>query len=187
MFIFFGLFDGFFDLGFYDFAGTGVKFAGALNDGVEVVVWGFRDGEGGGGEGGDLFTIDNHADDEIAIIEGEEVLFFKGWLKLFSEYRGIIGGDAEGDSSTNVAKYGIADSVGHLGGVLIGNGEIEAVFAGLGEDGGEGISGEVLELVYVEIKGAAIFYVGDVGTGHGGELDFGDEKAAEDAGVVFAN
>ena len=108
-------------------------------------------------------------------------------LELFGEDWGVVGGDAEGDGRADVAEDGVADGVGHLGDVLVGDGEIEAVFAGFGENDSEGVGGEVLELVDIEIEGATVGDVGDVGAGHSGELDFRDEEGAEDAGVVFAD
>ena len=74
-----------------------------------------------------------------------------------------------------------------MGDILVSDGEVEAVFASLGENDGEGVGGEVLELVNVEVEWTAVFYVGNVGAGHGGELDLGDKEGAEDAGVVFAD
>jgi len=57
---------------------------------------------------------------------------------------------------------------------LVGDGEVEAVFASFGEDNSKGIGGEVLEFVDVEIEGAAVFDARDIGAGHGGELDLGN-------------
>ena len=108
-------------------------------------------------------------------------------FELLGEDWGVVGGDAERDGRTDVAEDGVADGVGHLGDVLVGDGEIEAVFASFGENDSEGVGGEVLELVDVEVEGAAVGDVGDVGSGHGGELDFRDEEGAKDAGVVFAD
>ena len=123
----------------------------------------------------------------MAVVELQEVGGFEGGLELFDENGGVVGRDAEGDGGADVAEDGVADGVGHLGGVLVCDGEIETVFSGLGENDGEGIGGEVLELIDVEIEGATVFYVFDVGAGHGGELDGGNEEGAENAGVVFAD
>ena len=185
--VFFGLFNGFADFGFYFGAVAGVEAARTLYDGVKIVLRGFGEGEGGGGEGGDFFAVNNHGDDEVAVVHLDEVALVKGGLKLLGEDGGIIGGDTEGDGGADVAEDGVADGVGHLGDVLVGNGEVEAVFASFGEDDGEGVGGEVLELVHVEVEGAAVGDIGDVGAAHRGELDLGDEEGAENGGVVFAN
>ena len=185
--VFFGLFNGFADFGFYFGAVAGVEAARTLYDGVKIVLRGFGEGEGGGGEGGDFFAVNNHGDDEVAVVHLDEVALVKSGLKLLGEDGGIIGGDAEGDGGADVAEDGVADGVGHLGDVLVGNGEIEAVFASLGEDDGERVGGEVLEFVHVEVEGTAVGDVGDVGAAHRGELDLGDEEGAENGGVVFAN
>ena len=186
-FVFFASFDGFADFVLNDGAGARVLFARGFNDFFEVVGRGLRDGESGGGEGRDFFAVDDHADDEVAVGHLDEVGAFEGRFELFDEERGVVSGDAEADGGADVAKDGIAHGVGHLGYVLVGDGEVEAVFASLAENDGEGVGGEVLELVDIEVEGATVFDVGDVGAGHGGELDFGDEEGAEDAGVVFAD
>ena len=179
--------DGFADLGFDFGAVAGIEAAGAFHDGVEVVLGGFGKRKGGGRESGDFFAVDNHGDNEMAVVHLDEIAFVKGRLELLGEDGGVVGGDAEGDGGADVAKDSVTDGVGHLGDVLVGNGEIEAVFAGFGEDDGEGVGGEVLELVNIEIEWAAIGDVGDVGAAHGGELDLGDEEGAEDGGVIFAD
>ena len=161
--------------------------ARGLDNGLEVIGGGLGDGESSGGEGRNLFAVDNHGDDEVAVGHLDEVGAFEGGLELFDEGRGVIGGDAEGDGGADVAKDGVAHGVGHLGDVLVSDGEVEAVFASLGENDGEGVGGEVLELINVEVERTAVFYVGDVGAGHGGELDLGDKEGAEDAGVIFAD
>ena len=111
----------------------------------------------------------------------------KGGLKLFNEERGVVGRNTERDGGTNVAKDSIADRVSHLGDVLVGYSEVKTVFASFGENDSERIGGEVLKFIHVEVERTAIFNVWNVGARHGGELDFGDEESAEDAGVIFAN
>ena len=186
-FVFFACFDGFTNF-FFDFgARTRIFLTGAGNDSVEVVARWFWDGKSGSGEGGNFFAIDNHADNEVAIAHLEKVRGVKGRLKLFNEDRSVIGGNAERNSCANVAEDGVADRFGHLGGVLVGNCEVKAVFACLGKDNGEGVGGEVLELVDIKIEWATIFNVGDVGARHGGELDLGNQEGAEDAGIIFAD
>ena len=43
-----------------------------------------------------------------------------------------------------------------------------------------------MKFVNVEVERTAVFNVGNVGTRHGGELDFGNKERAENGGVVFA-
>lgn len=111
----------------------------------------------------------------------------KGGFELFREDRGIIGGDAEGDSGTDVTENGVADGVSHLGDVLVGNSEIKTVFASFGEDYSEGIGGKVLELVDVKIEGATVGDIRNIGAGHGGELNFGNKESTKDASVIFTD
>ena len=123
----------------------------------------------------------------MAVIELEKVGRLKSGFKLLSKDRGVVGRNAETDGGTNVTKDGVADGFGHLGGVLVGDGEVEAVFASLRKDDSKGIGSKVLELVHVEIEGATVGDIRDIRTAHSGELDFGNEEGAQDAGVVFAN
>ena len=70
----------------------------------------------------------------------------------------------------NVAEDGVGSRVVELLEVLVGDGQVEAVFAGFAEDRGERAGGEVLELVDVEV---------DVGL-----LDGGDEEGSEQRGAL---
>ena len=152
-----------------------------------MAIGGLGDLEGGGAESRDLFAADNHGDDEVTVVHLEKVAGVEGGLELFGKKRGVVGGDAERDSRADVAEDGVADGVGHLGNILVGDGEIEAVFARLTKNNGEGVGGEVLELVNIEVEGATVLDIRNIGAGHGGELDLSDEEGAEDAGVVFAD
>ena len=185
--VFFGLFDGGTNFSFNFSARAGIATARGFDDFVEIILRCGREREGGGGESRDFFAVNNHGNDEMAVVHLDEVGLVEDGLELFGEDRGVVGGNAEGDGGTDVAEDGIADGVGHLGDILVGDGEVEAVFAGFGKNDGEGIGGEVLELVDIEIEGAAVGDVGNVGAGHSSELDFGDEEGAKDAGVVFTN
>ena len=106
-------------------------------------------------------------------------MFGKNWC--------VICGNAEANSSTDVTKDCVADGFSHLASVLVCNGEVETVFAGLRENDCEGIGCEVLELIYVEIEWAAIFDVCNIRAAHCGELDLGDEEGAKNSGVIFAD
>jgi len=68
LFVFFGLLDGGADFGFDFGASAGIAAAGRFDDFVEVVLWGGREGEGGGGESGDFFAVDDHGDNEVAVV-----------------------------------------------------------------------------------------------------------------------
>lgn len=106
---------------------------------------------------------------------------------MFDEDRSIISRDAEGDSGANVAEDGIADGIGHLSDVLVGDGKIKTVFTGFGKNDRERIGGKVLELIDIKIEWTAITDIWDVGAAHGSELNFSDKEGAKNAGVVFAD
>ncbi len=66
--------------------------------------------------------------------------------------------------------------------VLVGHDEVEAIFSRFGEDRGERVGGEVLELIDIKEEVAALVF-GDVGAAHRGHLDFGDDDETEKLGV----
>ena len=123
----------------------------------------------------------------MAVVELEKIGCFESWFKLLSEDWSIIGGDTEANSGTDVAKDGITDRFGHLRGILVSYGKVEAVFASFGQNNSKGISCEVLELINIEIERATVGDVRDVGTAHGGKLDFGHKEGTQDTSVVFAD
>ena len=59
---------------------------------------------------------------------------------------------SKADDAADIAKDGIAQSRRELGGVLVRECETEPVLAGFGEDAGEAVSGEILELVDVQVE-----------------------------------
>lgn len=111
-------------------------------------------------------------------------------VELFAEFAvqvfGIGEADAEGDERADIAKDGFPHGGGELGDVLMAQGEIEPVFSRLGQDGGEGLGGEVLELIDEEIEIASLV-LGLTVAGHGGELKLSDEQGAEQVGFVVAD
>ena len=123
----------------------------------------------------------------MTVVHLQEVIGLKLWLKLLDEERCIISADTKGYHRADVAKDCITDHFAHLGDVLVGDGEVEAVFACLREDGSEGIGGEVLKLIDVEIKWRPVFDIGNIAAAHGGQLDLGDDEGAEDTGIVFTD
>ena len=64
----FGGFDGFFDFSFDGFARARVNHAGVTNNLGAEIAGRLRDTEGGGGESGGFFAVDNHGDDKVAIV-----------------------------------------------------------------------------------------------------------------------
>ena len=70
---------------------------------------------------------------------------------------------------------------------MVGDGEIKTIFTGLGENYRERIGCEILKLVDIEVEWATILDIRDIGAGHGGELNLGDEEGAEDSGVIFTD
>lgn len=111
-------------------------------------------------------------------------------MKLLAELAvqvlGIGKADAEGDEGADVAKHSLPHGGGELGDVLVAQGEIEPVFPRLGQDGGEALGGEVLELIDEEEKVAPLV-LGLSIAGHGGELELRDEQGAEQVGLVVAD
>lgn len=111
-------------------------------------------------------------------------------VELFAEFAvqmfGIGEADAEGDERAYIAKDGLTHGGGELSNVLMAQGEVEPVFSRLGQDGGEALRGEVLELIDEEIK-IAPQVLGLAVPGHGGELELGDEQGAEQVGFVVAD
>ena len=67
--------------------------------------------------------------------------------------------------------------------------EIELVFAGLGENVGKRLVGEVLELVDIKIKrGQCMQHLGgNVGARHGCEINLGDEHGAQQCRIDLAH
>ncbi len=106
--------------------------------------------------------------------------------ELAGEHSGICMADSEGDEVSDVAEYCRADRRGQLIDVLVRQGEGEAILAGLGEDGGEGFRGEVLELIHHEQEGHA-FVFGAAAARHRGELELRDEQGAEQIGLVVSH
>ena len=106
----------------------------------------------------------------------QEIVWFKLRLKLFSEDRAVVGGDAEWNHCTNVAEDGVAHRVLHLADILIRNSKIETVFARFGQNRCKAISGEILELVDIQVERAAIFNIGNVAAAHSSELNFCDDE-----------
>ncbi len=92
----------------------------------------------------------------MTVVHLYKVGLVKNWLKLLGENRRVVGGDTERDCRTDVAEDGIANRVGHLGDVLVGNGKIKPILPGFGKNDGEAISSEVLELINIEIEWSAV-------------------------------
>jgi hypothetical protein len=78
--------------------------------------------------------------------------------ELAGENCGIGMADSEGDEVSDVAEYSGTDRRGQLINVLVRQSEGEAILAGLGEDGGEGFGGEVLEFINHEQEGHAFVF-----------------------------
>ncbi len=111
-------------------------------------------------------------------------------MELFAEFAvqvfGISESDTESHEGSHIAKDSFPHGGGELGDVLMTQCEIEPVFPRLGQDGGEALGGEVLELIDEEIKIASLV-LGLAVAGHGGELELRNEKGAEQVGLVVAD
>ena len=67
-FVLFGLFNGLADFFLDLFPVSSVAGARTLNDSGKIVLWSGRDGQSGSGEGWNLFAIDNHGDNKVAVV-----------------------------------------------------------------------------------------------------------------------
>ena len=111
-------------------------------------------------------------------------------LELQAEDLRIIGADLEADGCPDVAEHGITqhrialvnEQLSH---VLVRHGQTQAVLARLGEDGGKGLGGEVLELIHVEVEIFAVF-LRNIRPAHGIDLEFGHEHGTDEGGSIFS-
>lgn len=123
------------------------------------------------------------AGEGVEFREVEEIARREFVAEFSGEDLGVAVAHAEGYEAADVAEDGLADGERELIDILMAEGEAEAVFAGLGEDAGEGIGAEVLEFVDVHEEVSAVG-LGNGRPGHGGELELGDEQGAEEIGFV---
>ena len=66
--------------------------------------------------------------------------------ELLGENLCVLGAHLEAEQGSHVSEHGVCGVLVHLGKILIGDREIEPVLAGLGENRGEALGREVLEL-----------------------------------------
>ena len=125
-------------------------------------MWWLWDTKRSSRESWSFFASDDHRKHEVAVVEIEEILRLKDRFELLGKDRRIVGRDAERNCRTDVAEDGVAYAFGHLRDVLVGDSEVKTVFACLGQNHGKRIGGEVLKLIDIEIKWAAIFDALDV-------------------------
>src|SRR3954452_22426162 len=92
----------------------------------------------------------------------------------------------EGNEVAGIAEYALPDLVRELVKVLMREDEREAVFPRLGEDRGQGVGREGLELIDVEVEGGA-GGVRQSGTLHRRPLELREKERAQEAGGVFAD
>lgn len=118
------------------------------------------------------------ANERLVAWQIDELTLVELLAELAVEVLGIGEADTEGDEGSDVAEDSFAHGGGELGDVLMAQGEIEPVFAGLGQDGGEALRGEVLKLIDEEIEVAPLMLRLAI-AGHGGELELRDEQGAE--------
>ncbi len=91
---------------------------------------------------GGLIADEGFVAGQVHELTGLELL-----TELAVQVFGVVEADTEGDECADVAKDGLPHGGGELCDVLMAQGEIEPVFARLGEDSGEGLGGEVLEFI----------------------------------------
>ena len=126
------------------------------------------------------------ADEGLVARQIDELTLVELLAKLTVKVLGIGKADAEGDEGADIAKHGLPHGGGELGDVLMAQSKIEPVFSRLGQDGGEALGGEVLELIDEQEEIAPLMFRLAV-AGHGGELELRDEQGAEQVGLVVAD
>ena len=104
--------------------------------------------------------------------------------ELAPKHLGIGVTDAERHQSPDVPEDRLTHRQGKLVDVLVGEREAEPVFAGFGEDGGEGVRAEVLELVDEQMEVAA-FRLRDRTARHRGQLELRRQQGTQQVGFVM--
>ena len=92
-------------------------------------------------------TVDKHFKVSVEIIDTGEIGSAESGGKPFLQIFGIVLPHAESADRADIAEDRVPDLCLKLGDKLVSNGEREFVFARLRENGGDGISGDVLELI----------------------------------------
>lgn len=166
------------DFGFDDFGFAAVfetgKFADQVGDALGTLVFFFSYVFGG---------IDRKRRNRLALHESthvgivfiniDKIIFIEDRLEFTLEVTRIIDTDPEGRDSPDVTEDGILDLFFHLADELIGDNEIEAVFAGFGENLREIGGGKILELVDIEEEITTLGLI-HILARHGGYQNFGD-------------
>ena len=158
-----------------------------FNNVRRVVGLAWRKFQCAGRKRGSFLAADNHIDNKITIVHLKQIDCLEVRLELLGENWRIISRNSERNHGADVAENRIANRVAHLGNVLVGNGQIKAIFSSLRQNSRKRIGGEVLELVDVKIEWAAVADVRNVASRHGGKLDFCDQKRTEDGGIIFTD
>src|SRR3989344_5133070 len=122
----------------------------------------------------------------IEIVDVHEVLRREHRLEFIFHKLGVIRADPESHDRADVAEDRVADFIGKLFDELVGNEEIQAVFASFGQDRGDAIGGEILELIDVEIE----VFAGVIGNVHprkGGHKQFANDDHAQKIRIDVPN
>ncbi len=135
-------------------------------------------------------ALDHQAHVRVVFGQAEDVFGQNHLLELQAERLGVVGAHLEHAHTAHVAEHGIPERGvlvvdEELVHVLMRHRQVQAVLARLGEDRSEGLGGEVLELIDVQVEVAALF-LGDVRAAHGVQLELGHEHGTEERRVVLA-
>src|SRR3989344_3789271 len=108
---------------------------------------------------------------------------------FFQEFR-VPRAHSENDHGAHVAEDRIPDLGGlvvyQLPDILVSNDEIQPILARFGENTREGVCGEILELVHIQIEIHPLF-LRNAHPLHGGQLYLGDDHRAQKRGIVLAD
>ena len=129
-------------------------------------------------------AVNHELEIDAVVREIDEVFFGEGRLKFPSEHLGIFRSKAEGDHRAHIPEHAMADIWFKLRQVLMAQGKGDAVFAKLRHHVRDGESGELLELVEIDIEGAKRC-LGSVGATESRESDRGHQQCPKKRGAVL--
>jgi hypothetical protein len=164
---------------------SGVFFAGTGDELFALADTVLNGGKGSRSERFKIRPVLQQLHKHFVAIEVNEVGRGEGLAEFPREDFRVGVADAEGDERADVAEHGLPDGKRELVDVLMREGKAEAILAGFGENGSEGVGGEIVELVDVE-KEIAAFVLRLIHAGHGRELELRREERAKQRGFVRA-
>jgi hypothetical protein len=112
-------------------AAGGITLARHLDDGVGKVVFRIGHAQGRSRKGRGFLAVDNHGYKNVLVVQFGQVDSLKYWFKVTAQDSRVAGADAERHHRTDVSEDSVADDLGHLRDVLVGDGQVEAILARL--------------------------------------------------------